>query len=44
VPLWESAPYRQHSDGWPLFVLALLAIVLVAGLIPLWSAVLRAGV
>jgi len=44
VPLWESAPYRQHSDGWPLFVLALLAIVLVAGLFPLWSAVLRAGV
>jgi len=43
VPLWESVGYRERSDGWPLFVLALLALVLVAGLFPLWATVLRAG-
>ncbi len=43
VPLWQSVPYRERSDAWPLFVLALLAIVLVAGLFPLWATVLRAG-
>lgn len=43
VPLWQSVPYRERSDGWPLFVLALLALVLVAGLFPLWAAVFRAG-
>jgi len=43
VPLWESVGDRERSDGWPLFVLALLALVLVAGLFPLWATVLRAG-
>jgi serine/threonine-protein kinase len=42
-PLWESVSVRERSDGWPLFVLALLALVLVAGLFPLWATVLRAG-
>jgi serine/threonine-protein kinase len=32
---------EQRSDPWPLLLLALLAAMLVAGLIPLWSAVLR---
>jgi serine/threonine protein kinase len=41
--LWESVNFRDRSDGWPLFVLALLALVLVAGLFPLWATVLRAG-
>ncbi len=43
VPLWQSVPHRERSDGWPLFVLALLALVLVAGLFPLWAAVFRAA-
>jgi len=44
VPLWESVGERERSDAWPLFVLALLALVLVAGLFPLWAAVFRSGV
>jgi eukaryotic-like serine/threonine-protein kinase len=42
-PLWQHVSVRERSDGWPLFVLALLALVLVAGLFPLWATVLRAG-
>jgi hypothetical protein len=41
--VWQHVSVGERSDGWPLFVLALLALVLVAGLFPLWATVLRAG-
>lgn len=34
---------EEHSDAWPLVLLALLAAFLAAGLVPLWKAVLERG-
>lgn len=42
----ESAPsgfIEEQSDAWPLALLTLLAVLLVAGLVPLWKAVLERG-
>ena len=39
----ETTAVGPSGSVWPLVLLAFLAIALMAGLIPLWSAVLRAG-
>jgi len=40
MPL-SPAAYEPSSNGWPLFALFLLAVGLILGLIPLWTAVIE---